>query len=218
MNDRVAKAAASVDAVAAPLALRRLEALGQRVSGSYGFYTGRLRRGTIFSDYEIALARALVEWREAPRRIHEIGGGFGGLCMLLVLLGFKTTCLEIDARRFAAAQALRDGLTAEFPDVRDGYQIINERFPLAPGLLPAAGAMAVSTNLVFTTTAEAKAEILARLPTYDCAIIDVDRFLTLCATPEHRAERLEELEAAGLYGEPFLDLGKSACFYRFAAG
>ncbi len=217
MNDRVATAAAALDAVAAPLGLRRLESMGEEESGAYRFYSTRLRRGTILSDYEIALAGALVDWPGAPRRIHEIGGGFGSLCLLLALLGFKCICLEVDDRRFAAAEALRDGLTEAFAEIRDGYQVLNERFPLARGALPAAGAMAVITNLVFTTSAEAKAEILEGLRDYDRAIIDVDRFLTPCETSEQRAERLDELEAAGLYGAPFLDLGKSACFYRFGS-
>ncbi|MBA3812039.1 MAG: hypothetical protein H0X27_10450 [Caulobacteraceae bacterium] len=217
MNDRVATAAAALDAVAAPLGLARLESMGEAESGAYRFYSTRLRRGTIFSDYEIALARTLTEWPAAPRRIHEVGGGFGSLCLLLALLGFKSTCLELDARRFAAAEALRDGLTDAFVEIRDGYQLLNERFPLARGALPPTGAMAVITNLVFTTSAGEKAEILAALRDYDRAIIDVDRFLTPCETAGQRAERLAELEAAGLYGAPFLDLGKSACFYRFGS-
>lgn len=215
MNDRVAKAAAELDAVAAPLGLRRLEALGEELSGAYNFYATRLRRGTILGPYDLGLARALLDWPEAPRRIHEIGGGFGNFCILLALLGFKTTSLEADSRRFAAANALQDALNAEFPQVRDGYEIINQRFPLARGLLPPAGAMVVATNLVSTTSTEARARILAAVRAYDCAIVDVDRFLVHCTTPEQRAERLETLAAAGLYGELFLDLGKNACFYRF---
>jgi hypothetical protein len=75
--------------------------------------------------------------------------------------------------------------------------------------------MALITNLVFTTTAQQKAEILGGLAVYPVSIIDVDRFLTFCTTPEERESRLGEFADAGLVGAPFLDLGRSACFYRF---
>ncbi len=218
MNDRVARVAAALDAVAAPVGLQRLEALGVEGSGAYEYYAVRLRRGTIFSPYELHLARALSAWPAAPRVVHEVGGGFGGLSILLAALGFKATCLELDVRRFGGAMALVEGLGEAFPEVRDNCRMINARFPLAPGELPCAGAMAVITNLVFTTTAEAKAAIIAALRPYPCAIIDIDRFLVQCRSLRERAARLEEFEAAGLVGEPFLDLGVNACLYRFMRG
>jgi hypothetical protein len=218
MNDRVAEAAAKLDAVAVPLGLRRIEAMGDHESGAYNFYATRLRRGTIFSDYDLALARALSEWPRAPKIAHEIGGGFGSLCLLLAMLGFKTTCLEVDRRRFAAAAELQVRLGATFKEIRGGCRVVNDRFPMRPGALRPAGAMALVTNLVFTTTQSQKADIVAALAAYPQAIIDVDRFLTFCATPDERERRLEEFAAAGLVGEPFLDLGASACFYRFPAG
>ena len=64
-------------------------------------------------------------------------------------------------------------------------------------------------------SARAKAAILAALRPYPVSIIDVDRFLNQCRSPEERAARLEEFETAGLVGEPYLDLGASACLYRF---
>ena len=218
MNDRVAQVAANLDAVAAPLGLERLETLGLDGSGAYEYYAVRLRRGTIFSPYELDLARALLAWPAAPRVIHEIGGGFGGLSILLATLGFKAICLELDAKRFGGASALVEGLREVFPELRENCRMINARFPMAPGELPVAGAMAVTTNLVFTTTAEAKAEIIAALRPYPWAIVDVDRFLVQCRSYQERAARLEEFEAAGLVGEPFLDLGVNACLYRFMPG
>ena len=218
MNDRVAQVAADLDAVAAPLGLERLETLGLDGSGAYEYYAVRLRRGTIFSPYELDLARALSAWPAAPRVVHEIGGGFGGLSILLAALGFKATSLELDAKRFGGASALVEGLREAFPELRDNCRMINARFPMAPGELPAAGAMAVITNLVFTTTAEAKAGIIAALRPYPYAVIDIDRFLVQCRSPEERAARLAEFEAAGLVGEPFLDLGVNACLYRFTGG
>jgi hypothetical protein len=218
MNDRVAQAAARLDAVAVPLGLRRLETMGEHESGAYGFYATRLRRGTIFSDYDLALARALLDWPGAPRAAHEIGGGYGSLCFLLAMLGFRTTCLEVDPRRFAAAAALKEGMGAAFEEIRGRCRVMNQRFPTSSRMLPAGGALALITNLVFTTTAQQKAEILQALRAYPFAIVDVDRFLTFAATPEEQATRVTEFAAAGLVGEPFLDVGRSARFWRFHAG
>lgn len=217
MNDRVAQMAAGLDAVAVPLGLKRMESLGEDGSGAYAFYAVRLRRGTIFSDYDLALTRALLAWPRAPRTAHEIGGGFGGLAILLAALGFQTTCLEVDVKRFAAAAALLAELQAVYTELKDRCQVIHARFPLPGGALPAAGAMALITNLAFTTTPEDKAAILAALRAYPVAIVDVDRFLTHCKTPDERAGRLKEFSDAGLVGQSFLDLGASACFYRFEA-
>jgi|GEM_PF-5190257 len=216
MNDRVAQVAADLDAIAVPLAIDRLNTLGLDGSGAYGFYEVRLARGTIFSNYDLALARALSAWPEAPERIHEIGGGFGGLSLLLAALGFKATSLEVDPKRFQGAMALMEGMNEAFPAVRDNCRMILARFPMPPGDLPPGGAMAAITNLICTTTPQAKAAILAALRLYACSIVDIDGFLTHAKSLEERVARLRAFEAAGLVGEPFLDLGASACFYRFA--
>ncbi|MGI8839356.1 MAG: hypothetical protein ACR2F8_00990 [Caulobacteraceae bacterium] len=215
MTDRVAQMAAALDRVAAPVGLDRLETLGLDISGAYEYYAVRLRRGTIFAPYELDLARALLAWPGAPAIAHEIGGGYGGLSILLAALGFKATSLEFDVRRHAGAMALLESLHGEFPGLRDDCRMINARFPLPPGELPTADAMAVITNLVSTTTPRAKAEIVAALTTYRWAVIDVDRFLVQCHSAAERAARLAEFASAGLTGEPFLDLGANACLYRF---
>jgi hypothetical protein len=218
MIDRVAEVAAQLDALTVPLGLKRVDKLGLDGSGIYPYYKVRLDRGTIFANYELALARALLAWPEAPRVAHEIGGGLGGLSLLLAALGFRTVCLEYDIKRFDAAQALLKGLSGAYPDLRANCEMINARFPMSPDALSPRDAIALITNLVCTTTDEAKAEIIAALGTYPWAIIDIDRFLVQIGTAEERASRLTEFRVAKLAGEPYLDLGKSACLYRFTVG
>jgi hypothetical protein len=215
MNDYVGEVAAGLDALAVPLGLDRLATLGLDGSGAYAYYEVRLRRGTIFASYELALARALLGWPEAPRIVHEIGGGFGGLSMLLARLGFRAICLEYDVKRFDGAMALLAGMSQIYPDLANNCEMINARFPMEPGALPSDDAMALITNLVCTTTSEAKADIITALRRYPEAIIDIDRFLVQCQSPEERAMRLEEFRTSGFVGELFLDLGKSAYLYRF---
>jgi hypothetical protein len=214
--DHVAQMAASLDAVAVPLGMERMDMLGEDDSGAGHLYAVRLRRGTIFADYDVPLARALLAWPQAPRVAHEVGGGFGNLSILLAALGFETISLDLDRKRSDGAEALLAGLKAVFPGLRERCRMINARFPMWEGELPSAGAMVLITNLFFATTAQAKARILAALKTYAFAVIDVDRFLIHCKTPEERAGQLEAFRDAGLVGELFLDLGASACFYRFS--
>lgn len=216
MNDRVAQAAGRLDTVAVPLARRRLETLGPDGSGAYNFYAERLARGTIFSDYDLALARALLAWRGAPRRAHEIGGGFANLSLLLTVLGFDTVCLEFDLRRFDAACALLRDLAGAFPGIEGRCRLVNQRFPLPPYDPPPAGAVALITNLVATTEPEAKAAMLEALKTYRWAIIDIDHFLIVRRTDDERGACLAELASAGLVGAPFLAVKGSAHFHRFA--
>lgn len=245
MEDRVARVAAGIDAAAVPVGLARLEALGEAASGAQNFYAVRLRRGSIFADYDLALARALLAWPAAPKIVHDIGGGFANLAMLLAGLGYRALCLEIDPARCAAAERLLGAVSEVMPEVRDNCDVLNVRFPDLPASTPAAaagrptlwrrllrrpapdapvvdlarnGRMAVITNMVFTTSAEEKQRILSGLRDYSVAIIDIDRFLSKCASPQDRQLRLAEFSAAGLKGEPFLDLGASACFYRFIRG
>lgn len=217
ISERVTEVAAGLDALAVPLSLARLERLGLEGSGAYAYYQVRLHRGTIFAPYELALAGALAGWDRAPRIAHEIGGGFGGLSLLLARLGFRTVCLEYDVKRYHGAMALWEVLSTSFPDLKNNCKMINARFPMTLAELPAVGAMAVITNLVCTTTPEAKAEMLAALSAYTAAIIDIDRFLVQLRSPEERQLRLLEFQAAGLVDEPFLDLGAEACFYRLTS-
>jgi hypothetical protein len=218
MNDRVTEVAAGIDAVAVPLGLARLETMGVVGSGAFEYYKVRLQHGTIFADYELALARAILAWPEALGMVHEVGGGLGELSILLTKLGIRTICLEHDERRFDASVDLLEKLSEIYPDLIGNCQIIYASFPMSPGALSPRGAMALSTNLICTTTAQAKAEIMAALKAYPCAIIDIDRFLVECKTLEERASRLAEFSRAGFASEQFLDLGKSACLYRFSGG
>lgn len=210
MNAR--EAAARIDAIAVPVALERLERLGEAESGASRFYAVRLERGTLFSDYDIALAEALSAWPDAPRVIHEIGGGFANLSMLLSAVGFETVCLEMAGHRYGGARALLRAVREDMPELRK-CRVVKSFFP-DPELSPV-GAMAVATNLVATTSDEARREIIEGLKRYDVSILDVDRFLTMVQSPAEREARLEALRAENLIGSPFLEIGTSACFYRF---
>ena len=208
----VRDAAARIDAIAVPLSLERLERLGELESGCNNFYAVRLRRGTIFSDYDLALAEALVARSDLPRVVHEVGGGFGNLSMLLAMNGFQATCLELAKLRYDGGMAILEALRPALPQMAN-FRLLHAAFP-EPTLKPD-GAMAVITNLVATTSEADRRAMLRRLGAYDAAIIDVDRFLTSITTAPERETRLADFAAHGLTGEPFLDCGTSACFYLF---
>ncbi len=217
-TDRVALAAARLDAIAKPVCVARLRDLGEHESGAYNFYAERLARGTIFSDYELALTEALLAWPQSPRRVHEIGCGFASLSLLLSSLGFAVTALELDGRRFAGAAAIINAVQRTAPGAGGRVELLNTRFPVGSHILPPDDAVLIITNLVFTTSPGARASMIEAIGRYPAAIVDIDRFLSPSRTPEERARVLDEFEAAGLAGRVFLDLGPSACFYRFGDG
>ena len=194
-----------------PALRTRIADMGEMDSGAYNFYAVRAERGDLFAEYELALAERLIEAGLADS-VHEIGGGLGTFSWLLAGAGASTICLEHDRRRFAAAQALWVPLAVAMPDLAARLELRKDSFPdpnLAPGR-----AVAVATNLVFTTTAAQRAAIIAALARYRLAIIDVDRFLDSTVAGA-RPLLLGEFAAAGLTGEPLLDLGPSACFWQF---
>ncbi len=203
------EAAARIDAIAVPIGLARIARMGEAESGASRFYGVRLERGTLFSSYDIALADALAALPDAPRVVHEIGGGLGNLSMLLAAMGFEVVCLEMSGHRHGGAREILDAVQAAMPEVRS-CRLKRVAFPdkdLSPR-----GAMVVATNLVATTSDEARTAIIEGLKTYSRSIIDVDRFLTMAETPEARQARLDDLAARGLTGDLFLDT-PGGCFY-----
>jgi hypothetical protein len=198
-------------AAALPTAQARLAELGEKESGASNFYAVRIGRGELFANYERALVEALQE-RGLPREVHEIGGGFGTLSWLFAALGLRAVCLEHDRRRFAGAEALWVALAMADAKLAARLELRRESFP-STALAPR-GATALITNLVFTTAPEVRAGIIAALARYPEVILDVDRFL-VSSGPDERPALLDEFARAGLLGEPFLDMGVSACFYRF---
>jgi hypothetical protein len=216
--ESVRRLAATLDEIAVPFCVKRLEELGERESGAYNFYAERLRRGTIFGDYELALVSALTGWSEAPTIAHEIGCGYATLSLLLAGVGFQCVALEVDQRRYAGALALREEIRVRFPELANSCRLLNQRFPVESKMLPQAGAFAITTNLVFTTTETSRNAIFEGLARYPWAIVDVDRFLTAIREGDERALRVAEFDRRGLAGEPFLNLGPSARFYRFGDG
>lgn len=213
MVDRIDALVARLDAVAVPALQARVDALGEVDSGAYNFYLTRLARGTLFADYDAALARKL-EASGVPAIVHDIGGGIGNLSWLLAALGAQARCLEHDRRRHAAAIALLRAVRSADPRTAARVRALRTSFP--DPALESEGATAVVTNLVFTTGDAERAAILGGLRGYAAAIVDIDRFLHTSG-PEEREATVAEFAAAGLAGEPWLEVGRSACFWRFVA-
>ena len=209
--DAIAAAADRLNRILVPAARQRVEEMGSDAAGAYNFYAVRLERGDLFADYERALASRLLGSADGYV-LHEIGAGYGTFSLLMTALGFDAVCVEMDSRRFEGAVALWNALREQWPDIPGELALVQDRFP-SEQLRPN-GALAVITNLVATTAASARAAIIAALARYDAAIIDVDRFLEPARELEERQAVLEEFAQSGLAAEPYLDVGRSACFYR----
>jgi len=214
VSDRVSEACDRLDSILMPVARMRIDTLGVEDSGAYNYYDVRVGRGSLFVGYERALAAALIEPANRPSLVHEIGVGWGQLSYLLAALDIDAVALELDRRRYVAGAALHAVIEAAAPPIAQRARILHERFP-APDLEPE-GATVIATNMVFTTSPTERKAIVGAIARYRSAILDVDRFLVQGGrTAEERALVLSEFDAAGMTGEPFLDVGSDACFYRF---
>ena len=205
-------AAERLNALILPTARARIETMGSDAAGAYGFYQVRVDRGDMFAHYERVLSARLIEDPACPPAIHEVGGGYGSLSMLMGALGREAVCLEVDIRRFDGGCALLDATRGDWPAIADRVRFVYDRFPSAS--VEPDGAWAVITNLVATATPVQRAAIVAALGRYPTAIIDIDRFLEPARTEEARAAVLDEFRQSGLEAEPYLDLGDEARYYR----
>ena len=213
MSDLVTHAAAEADAIGVPILLDRMARLGEIESGAYNFYATRLGRGSLFANYELALARRLSEAPERPALVHEIGGGWATLSLLLALVGLNATALELDRRRFETGAILRDAIVARRPDVERRFTLVHARFPSAS--LKPDNAAAIATNLVFTTKPEDRRAIIEAIAQYKSAVIDIDRFLARATSEADGNAVVAEFEAAGMRSQTYLDMAASARFRLF---
>ena len=208
--------AATLDALFLPLVSQRLALYGEFESGAYNFYARRLECGSLFAGYEIALAEKLLERRFPVREIHEIGPGFGQLPMLLAAAGLPALGIEGDSRRYATAATLLDEMRRARPAAAP-CRMLYGSFPLpATEAPPARDALALTTNLVFTTTPAQQNLFVAALRRYNCVIADIDRLFEPRRTADERAAAFA-LFARNGFGPPesFLDLGEDGRYFLF---
>jgi 16S rRNA A1518/A1519 N6-dimethyltransferase RsmA/KsgA/DIM1 with predicted DNA glycosylase/AP lyase activity len=195
---------------------RRIADLGPDESGAYNFYATRAERGDMFSNYDVAITRAILESGVSYERVDEIGPGVGQLVFLLALNGFKARGIEIDVRRANAGKAMQQAVEARWPEVKGRCDIVHNAFPMASDMEPTADSLILSTNLVFTTSHDKAQKIVDSMVLYKSAVVDMDRLFEKRTTPEKQAEAFAYFKAAG-HTEPksFLDLGDSGRYYIF---
>ena len=228
-------------AILLPIVQDRITRLGEHDSGAYNFYASRARQQRIFSDYDVALARAILS-RDLPvTGIHEVGAGFGQLSFLLGWNGTEIVGIDRDERTYRTGALLLEKLRLAAPEVAARIRFIGAPFPLRPEtgflgyftvspnleltrdafcadwrLFDTAGALVMTTNLVATPGSEGQLGTARAMRRYRFALVDVDRFFEPANTAAER-ERVFALfkEAGFTTAEPFLDIGASGCYYLF---
>ena len=216
---------ASVDRlneIVLPVLRQRVAALGATESGAYNFYATRLGHGSIVSDYEIALAKLIVEADLGSGGVHEVGAGYGQLPFLLALNGVAAIGIELDNRRVQTAEALHAALMAAVPEAGRRVRIVSGVFPLSDGLVDTSGAVVVATNLISTTSPIAQRRIGAAMSVYRCAIVDVDRLFEKRIDDAGRQQSFQIMSAAGFCAPRLLlhlnDSGRYFEFHPVASG
>jgi hypothetical protein len=194
-----------------------LERSGIEGSGAYNYYDVRVRKGQVFLEYEIALARKLLSCGLDIRRVDEIGSGFGQLMFLLGWNGFKAIGFEVNPLRGRTAATLHAMLQRVEPALTGNVRLIRAEFPVRFGPRPRPGAMVLTTNLVASCSRAKQLAVLRAMRRYPFVLSDVQRFF------DYRPERHQEPEALALFAEAglrnpelFLDLGLSGRYYLFA--
>ena len=206
-----------LNAILLPFLEQRVAELGEREAGAYNFYVQRLARNNLLGSYEIKLAERLLARNLPVSAIHEIGPGYGQLTFLLAMAGLPALAIEIDQRRYMTGAAMLEALVKAMPEMAPPRcALIKGGFPLpvSPGIQNTA--LALATNLVYTTSAEQQNIIVAAMKQYKYTLIDVDRFFEKRTTD---AERAPVFAMFAHYGfakpEDFLDLGDDGRYYLF---
>jgi hypothetical protein len=209
----------AINTVLLPILQQRIEALGETESGAYNFYVQRLQRGKLIGDYEVAVAQRIVETGIGAQGVHEIGPGLGQLTFLLAYCGLPAAAIEIDRRRHATASLMLAAVAAAAPDVGNRCRVLYGAFPLADAVLPPGQALALATNLVFTTDRATQLKILDAMKRYRAAIVDIDRLFDRRTDDVGRKLTLNLIAEAGFkHVEPFLDLGESGRYFLLRTG
>lgn len=205
-----------LNAIVLPVLRTQIDTLGETESGAYNFYASRLRNGSIVSDYEVSLTKALMERGLAADGVHEIGAGLGQLPILLALNGIASAAIELDRRRAATATLMLEAIRAADPGAGALITLVHAAFPVDEAVLTPGQAVLVSTNLVFTTTAEARLAICRAMTRYRLVVVDVDRLFEKRLDDDGRRASFALMADAGFDApEPFLDLRDSGRYFVF---
>ena len=206
----------ALNALLVPVLQQRMDDMGERESGAYNFYVQRLARRNLLGGYELKLAQKLLDSRFPVSAIHEIGPGYGQLVFLLAMNGINALGIEIDQRRYATGAAMLAALLKAEPWLDGKCGMLEGGFPMATLEAAAPHAMALATNLVYTTTPQQQDVIVTAMRRYKMTIVDVDRLFAKRLTDEERKSAFALFDRNGFAPpEPFLDLGADGRYYLF---
>ncbi len=203
-----------INALLLPILEERINKLGDQESGAYNFYATRLQRRNLIGDYEVAITQQILKTGVGSQGVHEIGPGYGQLTFLLAYAGLTASAVEIDRRRHATGAIMLGTIGAADPDVGNRCRILFGAFPLPDSVLAPGQALALATNLVFTTDRPTQLKILGAMRRYKTCIVDVDRLFDRRTDDAGRALTHALIKEAGFaHVEPFLDLGESGRYF-----
>lgn len=211
--------AAAMESMVVPMVNYWIDRLGIRDSGAYDFYRARAERQTIFGEYELALAKRVVDGPLKFSEIHEVGCGLGQLVFLLGWNGIPTVGFEADALRASRARDLLRVLRVVDPEKAANIQLYEGLFPSDSAPIAGSNSLVVATNLVYTLTEEQQAAIIRAMRTYSYALVDIQRLFVSRDSQDKQNEVLALFEKEGFSApEVFLDLGSDGKYMLFGNG
>jgi hypothetical protein len=171
---------------------RRIEKMGVDEGGLYRFYAQRAAEGRAFSNYDVPVAKFILEKACGFTTYIEAGPGLGQLVALLAAHGLPTIGVEHDTRRFLA---MRD-LLATLPEAKLATAVEGE-FPGAVRERIGPSSLVIFTGFNSGGTQVDEDRVLAGVAEAGALVMDLSRFCYLRHAPGELDLLARRVEASG---------------------
>ena len=105
---------ANIDSKMLKIGKERIEKLGAKDGGMYGYYSTRIDRGTMLNNDDEGVVDYIVSNESKDSLILEVAAGCGQVSFALEAMGFgKVEFCEFDKRRAAFGKAISDGIGSD---------------------------------------------------------------------------------------------------------
>ena len=203
------------EALAVPIMQQWVAARGETESGAYSYYRVRLGRNRLLVPYELAVYDYIKSRADKRPLVIEVGAGWGQLPALLAAESIDAISVDMDRRRHAGAEHLKNELAKHLPTVGRHLSLVHGFFPtdLDPRVMGGDRyKILVLTNVVNTKTNELLGEIMSTFRLFDEVLVDLGHLGQQRETAEHQ-QLVAQLEAAGcVLGELLYRSGSSALY------
>jgi 2-polyprenyl-3-methyl-5-hydroxy-6-metoxy-1,4-benzoquinol methylase len=180
------EATALVDEAGVAVLADAIDGQGLEGSGAGVFYGQILEQGRLAQSYDLKVANWLLENLDPGMPVLEVGAGVGALSLLLALSGRRVVALDLDPKRIALGNQIKERLAELVGHEIDNLEFVRARFPDDSLPLNPADSAVVITNMVFGWDAAQQLAMLRSIGGFQRALVDADRFGVRRSAPGER--------------------------------